>query len=86
MEETIGEIRKSIDEIDQKIIELLNERIKLCKRIAMIKRSQRIPIKDEKREMEIINRVGIFSDIFKEIIKICRKYEEEIVQNGQWWF
>lgn len=81
MAEAIGEIRKKIDEIDSKIIELLNKRIELCKKIALIKKQNNLPIKNEEREKLVIKRSGIFSQVFEEIIKICSKKEEEILES-----
>lgn len=48
--EKIAELRQKIDEIDEKILLLLKERIEISKEIGDIKWKQRIPIKDPKRE------------------------------------
>ena len=46
-------IRKKIDEIDEKIVLLLKERMELCKNIGSVKRESGLPIKDHRREDEV---------------------------------
>ncbi|UCE57855.1 MAG: chorismate mutase [Candidatus Bathyarchaeota archaeon] len=45
--------RKRIDEIDEKILHLLKERIEVCREIGVIKRQLKIPIRDSHREGEV---------------------------------
>jgi chorismate mutase len=45
--------RKRIDEIDEKILYLLKERIENCRGIGVIKRQLKIPIRDSHREGEV---------------------------------
>ena len=53
----IEKLRKEIDGIDDKIIELLQKRKYLFKEVASIKKDQDKPIIDEEREKEIIDRL-----------------------------
>jgi len=46
----IDQIRKRIDQIDAKIIELLKQRLTAVEKIGVLKREQNIEIEDNKRE------------------------------------
>lgn len=49
------DIRKQIDQIDQKIIKLLAERMDFVKEIAKFKKANKLPVQDKKREDELRN-------------------------------
>jgi chorismate mutase len=51
--ENIAALRKKIDEIDEKLVLLLKDRINLCKRIGVVKRENGITIRDFQREDEV---------------------------------
>jgi chorismate mutase/prephenate dehydratase len=53
----IGRLRRAIDEIDQKIMELINQRLSLAKQIGGFKKQGGIQITDSTREKEIMNRL-----------------------------
>ncbi len=46
-------IRKKIDEIDDKLVVLLKQRMDLCKSIGEEKRKAGLPVKDHRREDEV---------------------------------
>ena len=46
-------MRKKVDEIDEKILCSLKERVEVCKSIGAIKRKHGIPIRDYQREDEV---------------------------------
>jgi chorismate mutase/prephenate dehydratase len=50
-------LRQAIDEIDEKILDLINQRLSLAKRIGDFKKQGGIQIKDRGREEEILNRL-----------------------------
>jgi len=75
-EPTLEELRKRIDCIDRAIIKLLEERIKVCRDIAKCKLKLGLPIEDPQRENIVLKRAGIYEDVFKEIIKLCKKVQE----------
>ena len=54
---SIGVLRQDIDEIDEKIMELVNQRLSLAKQIGDFKKQGGIQITDSEREKEIINRL-----------------------------
>ena len=70
--ERLHELRTEIDGIDRQIIELLEERAKLTREIGKIKRELNLPVKDEKREEEVLKRAGRFREVFKKIMEVCR--------------
>ncbi len=51
--ERILALRKRVDEIDEKILCFLKERVEVCKSIGDIKREHGIPIRDYQREDEV---------------------------------
>ena len=53
----IGVLRQAIDEIDEKILNLINQRLSLAKQIGDFKKQGGIQIKDSRREEEILNRL-----------------------------
>lgn len=50
--EKLPHLRRKIDEIDEKILLLLKDRIEVSKLIGKIKRENAVPIRDPKREDE----------------------------------
>ena len=60
----LSNIRKEIDEIDEKLVYLIAKRIEYGKEIAHLKRVLGYPIEDGKREREIRER----------IFRLCEKY------------
>lgn len=48
----VARLRKKIDEIDEKILLLLRERLEISKEIGRIKREHGAPLKDPQREKE----------------------------------
>lgn len=67
----IDEIRKDIDKIDEKILDLLAERLKKVSLISKYKKENRIPKFQKEREEEILNRL-------KKIGKLREEYIEDI--------
>jgi len=52
MSEKIAELRRKIDEVDEKILLLLKERFEIAKEIGMEKRKHGMPLRDFERENE----------------------------------
>ncbi len=85
----ISLLREKIDQIDEQILILLNERAAIVKEIGRIKNRCQTSSYDSQREGEIIKRLqskntGLFPNfsvpaVFKEIISACRSLEEELV-------
>ena len=92
MKERLNEIRKKIDEIDSKILELIAQRNSLAKDIAEAKSKLGIPIEDKEREKYKYDKIrklckehNVDENVGKSISKILiehnkalqRKYLEE---------
>ncbi len=50
----LDEVRKKIDETDKKILDLVEERFELVNDVARIKKKKGLPIRDLKREEDVI--------------------------------
>ena len=90
----IADWRKQIDELDRKLIALLNERAKAAHEIGKLKRNTQMPIYEPEREKLILENVrrtnqGPLNDrdltqIFERIIDIMRNIQkEEIVPKAK---
>ena len=53
----ISDWRKKIDEIDRRLVELLNERARCAAEIGRIKRQNGLPIHEPHREQEVLRHV-----------------------------
>ncbi|MGH9523741.1 MAG: chorismate mutase [Terriglobales bacterium] len=85
--ETIGEWRKKIDELDRKLVELVNERARCAQEIGRLKRNTQMPIYEPDRERLIFENVhkvnqGPLPDreltrIYERVIDVMRKLQED---------
>lgn len=73
----IEKIRKKIDDIDLKLSKLLKKRAKLTLEIGKVKKFNSLPLKDKKREEEILEKFETTyeKEIFKKILKESKKYQ-----------
>jgi len=65
-EEQLAQIRTRIDEIDYRVMELLDERARMAQRIGELKRRLKRPIVDRTREREVVDRLVRSSANFPE--------------------
>jgi chorismate mutase/prephenate dehydratase len=86
MDKRILELRKMIDKLDEKIIQLLKKRMNVSKDVGRLKEELHIPVEDMTREKEIIERltqkagrslseeqlIRIFTAVFKSSKQIQR--------------
>ncbi len=87
----ISDWRKQIDEIDDKLAELVNERAKAAQQIGLLKQQARSAIHEPLREKEIYERLrrqnrGPLPDrdllgVFERIIDVMRKLQREQAQS-----
>ncbi|MEM0053550.1 MAG: chorismate mutase [Nitrososphaeria archaeon] len=86
MSEDINALRERIDYIDEEIVKLLAERVKVAKDIGRLKKEKGLPIVDSQRENEVYSRAirlalenGLSPEdcenIFKGIVQMCRKVQ-----------
>jgi len=88
----ISTLRLAIDEIDEKIMDLINRRLLIAKQIGNVKKTEGIQIADRRREKEILDRLlkknrgplgddglrNIFGAIIAEGQNVQRRDTEEI--------
>ena len=85
----LAEHRREIEEIDGKIIELIDQRIDVSKKIFEAKRSERKPISDPERERQVLKRATDMAaerdldsravrDIFEILIRMSIQKQHEL--------
>lgn len=85
--ETLTQLRNKINKVDEEILRLIGERVKICKSIGATKRRMQLSIKDEDRENEVLERVKQkaqvlqldslqISAIYREIVNMCSSVQE----------
>ena len=84
----LDQIRKDIDQIDQELVALLEKRMVCVGQIVKYKEQEGLPVLDQGREREVLEKVGSLvmdeqyrSTIqaqFQEIMKHSRTYQEEV--------
>lgn len=82
---TLQELREQIDQVDQRLLELLNERAKWAHEVGELKKTQGAPIYRPEREAQVIHYLqsqnqGPLTDfnighIWREIMSACRSLE-----------
>jgi len=83
----VADWRKKIDDVDRKLVAMLNERATLAREIGYLKHGAKAPITDPLREQEIFENVrrnnrGPLPDrdllnLYERILDIMRKVERE---------
>lgn len=83
----IEDLRKKIDELDARLVELLNERARCATEIGKLKRGQQMPIYEPQRERIIFENVrrnnqgplptADLVQVYERIIDIMRKIQRE---------
>ena len=81
--EKLKEKRKKIDLIDRKLLNLLNQRLRIALEVGKIKKKMGAKIHDPRREEEVLERLKLknkgplkdedLKKIFETIIRICRR-------------
>ena len=83
----LEKLRQKINDIDDKLLQLLSKRIKVCKSVGAAKKKKGLPIRDASRENEVYNRIkqksselGLNSDqvqtVYREIVNMCSAVQE----------
>ncbi|MBD3245033.1 MAG: hypothetical protein GF335_03510 [Candidatus Moranbacteria bacterium] len=87
----LSEIRKQIDKIDKKLVELIKQRLDLIPEVAQYKLKNNIKRFQKKREAQIISRnrkrakelkinPDLIEDILKRMIKESHRVEKKIMK------
>ena len=90
----LADHRRKIEEIDEKIISLIDQRIDVSKKIFEVKRSERKPISDPEREKMVLRRAmdlatersldaGAVRDIFEILIRMSIQKQHELQGKNQ---
>lgn len=84
----LEELRTTVDEIDNKLIALLGERMRIIKSISHIKKAEKNGIVDENREKDIIERMkkkskehGLNEEFIMEIFEIILNNSRKVQEN-----
>lgn len=90
--EDLSTIREKINEIDNKIIDLWKDRMEMCLSVAQHKKENNLPILDEKREKELLDRIGSLAGdelasyartLYETIMSISRSYQEKNLDDNK---
>ena len=89
--QTLARCRERIDQIDRRLVELLNERTTIAEEIGRAKREAALPIYEPKRESEVFNNItshngGPLTEdglkrIFERIIDEMRRVQKDRMEN-----
>lgn len=81
MNSTLEDSRKEIDDIDEKILKLLSERISLVEKIGRYKKQKNLPSLDEKRWNQVLNlslkkaeSLNLSKEFIKKMMSLIHKY------------
>jgi monofunctional chorismate mutase len=87
MKQTLLSLRKEIDKIDGRILDLMAKRIKIVHSVATYKKRNRLKVCDPKRESQILSKLkkrarkrkispNLITLIFRNIMKDSRKIQK----------
>ena len=90
-QQALARCRERIDQIDRRLVELLNERTTIVEEIGRAKREAALPIYEPKRESEVFNNItshnrgplteGGLKRIFERIIDEMRRVQKDRMEN-----
>ncbi|KON33950.1 MAG: hypothetical protein AC479_02715 [miscellaneous Crenarchaeota group-6 archaeon AD8-1] len=80
--EQISQLRDKIDDIDNQILVLLQQRVEICKTIGFLKKKLKMSIQDSSREAYVYNQLKLkakdlgldseeINSIYQQIINMC---------------
>ena len=73
----LNNLRTQIDQIDEKILDLIKKRFNLAIEIGKHKKENGLSIKDPDREKEIMsNKTGIYKKIWELLLKESKRLQE----------
>lgn len=86
----LNEIRKEINEIDVQLAKLFVQRMDCAKDVAEYKKANNIPILNESREKEVLDRVskeggeyGSYTrTLFEDIMSMSRSLQQELIDEN----
>lgn len=83
----LKQLRKQVDSVDEQLLQLLSQRVQVCRSIGSIKKRQGLPVQDSRREQEVYQQVkakaaqlGLnpaqIEAIYREIVNMCSAVQE----------
>jgi chorismate mutase len=83
----LKQLRKQVDSVDEQLLQLLSQRVQICRAIGSIKKRQGLPVQDSRREQEVYQQVkakaaqlGLnpaqIEAIYREIVNMCSAVQE----------
>ena len=88
----IDELRRQINEIDDQIARLFEKRMEIVLKIAEYKRENNLPVVNEKREREVLERVTsnvsgelaeFSSKLYSTVFELSRSYQQRVLDKKQ---
>ena len=89
----LDELRRQIDTVDRRLVELLNERARLVEEVGKIKKRLRMDVYTPEREKEILELAAAANDgpftsgailrLFERILDESRSLERKTVEGGK---
>ena len=88
----IAALRRRLDEIDQKIVDLFEQRMEVSRQVAAYKRKNGLPVLDAGREEQVlVSRSQMLKDkalspairdLFIEIMRLSRLEQQKLLERG----
>lgn len=88
MDDRLQPLRVAIDEVDRRLIELLNERARLATEVGRIKHEAGAPVYRPEREADVLRRIAAFNrgplteagltGVWREVMAACRALERQV--------
>ena len=89
----IADWRKKIDELDRKLVELLNQRAQAAHAIGRLKQNSRLPVYEPERERTVFDNVAKANQgplpqrdlilIYERVMDVMRKIQQEEMAPGK---
>jgi chorismate mutase len=89
----LAQLRRAIDEVDGKLLELIAERVRLVLRVGDLKREANVPVYDPERERTLLARLCASAPepldattvrrIFERLVDESRRLEQSHVQSRE---
>ena len=92
--ESIRQLRKRIDEVDEQILQFLFERVNICKSIGLLKQKHGIPVQDFPRENDVYAHIkerasdlgldsSLVNAIYNHVVNMCSVVQNSEITDGK---
>jgi chorismate mutase len=87
-QETLEQLRRDIEEVDLRLVELIAQRVRLARQVGQLKRAAGLPTLDPAREASVVRRASTLAreaglmpeemrEIYWHVIGLCRRAQSE---------